>query len=295
MKHLDKVIYIQNKLKEVDKLDLPTLPSTYYQIEELITKNKATVNNLSEIIQSDPSLTAKILMLVNSASFGLRQEIKTLSRAINIIGFNELSNLVLATAVIKMFPPYEGAHFSLQKFWEHSIAVGTAAKIIAKNLNRKFMINAQEAFTAGLIHDIGKLVMKEFYPTQFGKALIHCKTYKTTLADAEDSLFGYNHQHIGHALAREWKLPSIYHSAIGFHHHPQEVSPKHPHFAMIAVVHLANILAKANLLGSGGDPFIPNIESITLEALQLSHQDFEHMIIELEAQATETESLLTNS
>lgn len=293
MKHLDKVNYIQKRLKEIEKLDLPTLPSIYYQVEDLIQSGHATVHSLSDIVCADPSITAKILMIVNSSSYGIRQEITTLQRAINILGFNELSSLVLSSTVVKMFKPSEGTHFSSAKFWEHSIAVAVASRVIARNLNKKFNLKTQEAFTAGLLHDIGKLIEKEFYPGQFAKALAHCRNFKTTLAKAEDQIFGFNHQHIGHALVLDWHLPAIYHSAIGFHHQPEIVDSKHPHYPVIATVHLANAFAKADLLGSGGDPFIPHIEESTLTYLELDTADIEGILVEIEVESQEATSILT--
>jgi putative nucleotidyltransferase with HDIG domain len=292
MRHIDKVTFIQKHLKEIEKLDLPTLPTIYHQVADLIQSGQATVLSLSEVVSSDPVITAKILMIVNSASYGLRQEITTLQRAINILGYNELSSLVLSSTVVKIFRPSQDTHFSIHKFWEHSIAVAVAARIIARKLHRKFNLNPQEAFTAGLLHDIGKLVEKEFYPGQFSKALAHCRHFKATLVQAEDQIFGYNHQHIGHALVREWNLPAVYHSAIGFHHRPETVDSKHAHYAVIATVHLANAFAKVNLLGSGGDPFIPHIEESTLNYLELNLGDIETLLRDIEIESREATSIL---
>lgn len=293
MKHIDKVKFLQKQLKDIKDLEIPTIPSIYYQVEDLINSGEATVHNLETIIHTDPALTAKILMLVNSAAYGMRQEITTLQRAINIIGFVELSNLVLSSSIIKMFKPSDGVHFSVAKFWEHSIATGVASRVIARELKAKYKVNPQEAFTAGLLHDIGKLIEKEFFPAQFIKALSHCKSFKTTLYQAEEHLFGFDHQHVGHALAREWRLPSIYHTAIGYHHQPDALDEKNRDFAMVSIIHLANIFAKTLMLGSGGDPFIPQAHELSLKHLDIGASDLDHILSTIELEAQEAIAILT--
>jgi len=262
MDHKSKVEFVRNHLRESEDIELPTLSDIYQKTQELINSGNATVHSLANIIEKDLALVIKILKIVNSVGMGVKNHVSTLQRAINILGFQELSNLLLSTSVMGSFEKKESINFSPRMFWEHSLAVAVGARMLAEQSPLK--INPHGAFVDSLLHDIGKIFGYQFMKKRFPQVLKTCKEKAMFFHQTEDEVMGFNHQHIGQALAQEWKLPSPYPVMIGYHHTPELVSSDDPHYPYVCCVHLANILAKSLVIGSGGDSFVTPPDSNVL-------------------------------
>ena len=218
---------------------MPTLPTVALRVLEVTSNPESSANDLMEIIAPDISLTTKILKIANSPFYGLTREISSLQHAVTVLGFKEIRNMVISTVAFESFKNFkQDDRFDIKRFWRHSFCCGLAAKIIAVELK----CTSSELFVAGLIHDIGKLVMYIAFPVEFLKLvdMISPLKLKYTAFEAEKNVFEMAHDEVGMKLLKKWLFPESLITAVGFHHHPLEADKKSP-FPII--VHVADILA----------------------------------------------------
>ena len=218
---------------------MPTLPTVALRVMEVTSNPGSSASDLMEIIGPDISLTTKILKIANSPFYGLTREISSLQHAVTVLGFKEIRNMVISTVAFESFKNFKrDEKFDINKFWKHSFCCGLAAKIIAVDLES----TSNELFVAGLIHDIGKLVMYIAFPVEFLKLvdMMSPLKLKYTAFEAEKNVFEMIHDEVGMKLLRKWMFPESLITAVGFHHHPQEAE-KESSFPII--VHVADILA----------------------------------------------------
>ncbi len=225
---------------------LPSIPTLYTEIVEKANEPDALLEDVAGIIARDPGMTAKILKLVNSAFFGLRRELSSTAEAVSYIGLDTIKSLVLSLHAFAQFDHVRAPGFTIESLWSHSLSVAAWARHIAvcEEADRR---DADRAFTAGLLHDIGKLVLAANLPDQFGEALRFASERKMELFTAETQVFGADHADVGGYLLGLWGLPVPVVEAIALHHHPERAV--RPAFGPLTVVHAANVLATT---GSGG-------------------------------------------
>ena len=218
---------------------MPTLPTVTFQVMELTGDSKSSANDLMKIISADISLTTKILKIANSPFYGLTREISSLQHALTVLGFKEIRNLVISTVAVENFKDLEqDGKFDVKKFWKHSFCCGLAAKIIATS----FMNKGNELFVAGLLHDIGKLVIYIAFPDEFMKQQEAMSSLKLKYLSfsAEKNFFAMSHDEVGMKLLQRWMFPEDLIAAVGFHHQPQFAFGDHLY---PIVVHVADILS----------------------------------------------------
>ena len=245
--------------------DIPTLPSVFYQLNQAISDPTSTIEEIGEIVSSDLALTTQVLKLVNSSFFAFEDKIETISHALNIIGIDKLSNIVLATSVMSQFDGIPEEFVTMNSFWAHSIACGLAAREISS-----FGMNeAKEIlYVGGMIHDIGSLIIYKEIPELGKEALERCNNWGQHLVDAEKSLMGFDHTEVGSALTSLWKLPDIYKEMILYHHTPWEA----PNYQKeTCAIYLADYITHCNQLGSSGELQHSSLERKALEVLNISH------------------------
>ena len=217
---------------------IPTLPTVALRVMEITANPNSSANDLMAVISPDISLTTKVLKIANSPFFGLTRKVSSLQHAVTILGFKEIRNLVLSSVAFDSFKDLkqDGA-FDINKFWKHSFYCALAAKNIAVDLK----VESGELFVAGLVHDIGKLVMYITFPTDFMMQLEVMDTVKIkyTSFEAEKSIFGMTHDDIGMMLLKKWIFPEAILTAVGYHHRPQEADNKS---IFPLIVHIADIL-----------------------------------------------------
>jgi HD-like signal output (HDOD) protein len=222
--------------------DLPTLPLIALQVGRLASNPLTGMSEIVRIIRNDPPLTAKILRVANSAFYGMPRRIESLNMALVVLGMRELNNLVTCITVLKTFPPQSGSHeFDRRAFWEHSAGTGEIARVIATRLHLR--LHGVE-FTAGLLHDVGKIIFDQNLHAEFIQALTLMAEEKIPSAAAERRTIGLDHAEIGSWLAENWSLPPTITEAIRYHHQPHLA----PEFASLtAVVRLADLFTTALL------------------------------------------------
>lgn len=212
------------KEKILNTEDLPTLPSTVGKILELVDNPKTTAGMLSDLINTDPVLAAKVLKVANSAFFGFPKRISTLNLAIVILGFSSLKHLCLSVGVMNLWDGSDNeSGLNMNGFWSHSIATGVAAKLLARKVRYEI---PGEAFVAGLIHDIGKLLLNDLVD-EYQDVLKESEKKEISLSEIEEDMLGVGHDQVGGWLIERWNLPpelvesiANHHSSNGIHDNP---------------------------------------------------------------------------
>lgn len=214
----------------VPKLDrLPSLPALYVEMVNRLRDPEVSVDEIGAVISRDIGMTAKILKLVNSAVFGLRRQIATPAEAVHYLGVESVKSLVLTVQVFSQFDAAKECGLPIESIWEHSLAVGTVARTIAR-LEGGDREVAEEAFVGGLLHDSGKLVLAANFPEHYEEILRQVKEHGATHLDGERQFFQADHADIGGYLLGLWGLPGPLVDAVAHHHRParaqsQDITP----------------------------------------------------------------------
>ncbi len=215
---------------------LASLPETVTRTQTLINSSDSSAAEIGDSLSHDPALTARLLRIVNSPYYGFATQIETVSRAITLIGTLELLDLVLATSVIRLFDDIPPELVTMDKFWEHSLYTAVIARILAQHGRAP---NTERYFIAGLIHDIGELVLFSQRPRQSAEVLRLVQEKPGDLLAAETQVFGFTHSQVGAELARTWNLPPSLVTAIRYHHAPADADS----FQLeTAIVHCADAI-----------------------------------------------------
>ncbi|MDR0306769.1 MAG: HDOD domain-containing protein [Chitinispirillales bacterium] len=225
-------------VENVDRL--PALPAIVLQLMRVVNCSKSSVVDAAKLIAVDPVLTSKVIRLANSSFYGIPRTVSSLPDAIVILGFNTIRSLVLGLSVAKMF---HGNHsLNMDRFWKHSIITAIAAKIIARHLRKNvMMIDPESAFSAGILHDLGKLIFSQYVTADYIRVCGYADRSCSSILEAEDELLGINHTEVGKTLAVKWALPPDLGSVLMYHHRPQEAAEEASF--LVNVIHLADIIA----------------------------------------------------
>ncbi len=198
---------------------LPALPATASAVLEVTADPESSAHDLMNAILPDQSMCTTILKIANSAFFGLPREVNTIEKAVMVLGFDEVKNIVLGKAVFNSFKELDGNNQeSIEKFWQHSFSSGLAAKIIAERID----ISASEMFIAGLIHDIGKLAMLLTFPNIYSHLLKTAETSWRMNFEKENELFFISHDDVARRILNRWLFPERLVNSIGYHHRPKQ-------------------------------------------------------------------------
>lgn len=269
--------------------ELVSLPEIALKINQMVDDPRVNVEDISKLIAQDPALSARLLRLANSALFGLSREVSTLSHAITLLGSKRLRDLVLSTTASQAFDGIPNNLISLQNFWRHSLYCGLIARSLATQSKQ---IQSDSIFIAGLLHDIGQLVMFNRRPEQSREALLLVLEGSEDLEmyQAEQRIFGFDHTEVGSELAKAWQLPQMFQECIAYHHNPA-LAQRFP--AETAVVHIANAAAvMAELHSMSKTDELPNIQESAWQACGLSPDYLESTIREAQSEISEVEKLL---
>jgi putative nucleotidyltransferase with HDIG domain len=261
-------------VKEIKKITadwVATPPSVYMKFKEAIENPDSSFSEFSAILSGDPGLLARLLKIVNSPYYGLAGGVETVEHAMTIVGLTQLSELVLATTVMKEFEGIPQDMLKLSDFWEHSLAVGIAAQLIATHRKEN---NVERFYIAGMLHDIGVLAICKKAPEKMVRALALCRSEQISLHEAERKIMGFSHVEVGVSLLKAWNLPVRLLDAVGYHHNPT-VSKRNP--LESATIHLADWLAYDLSLGDSGQPFAPELDENVLSMLEIDKEELSYI------------------
>ncbi|HAR43840.1 MAG TPA: hypothetical protein DCS07_14595 [Bdellovibrionales bacterium] len=256
--------------------DIPTLPIVAMKVNELINDPNSSSSDIAEVLKKDQVLTAKILRLVNSSYYAIPGGVADVQRALAFLGFNTLAQLVLSLSVFSLFSTKDSEHFSMLHFWRHALGTAVCSEYLARRL--KFP-RPEEAFTCGLLHDIGKLVLHQIDPDRMLSIVRETAHDSTSFLEVERKLDLPGHSYLGEAIATKWGLPQVIRLAIRYHH--LDVSKMESILSsakpVIHAVRLANTICVKNQIGDSGDHSSGEITPDMLQTLGLSSFDIPAM------------------
>lgn len=248
---------------------LPSLPDLYQKICNIAQSKNAGIKDAVDVISRDAAMSAKILQLVNSSYFGIAREVSSIAQATSLLGMETLKSLVLSIGIFEDHPPVHVPGFSLKRLMDHSIACGTLAKNIVKHETGNSDL-AEHAFTAGLLHDLGKLLLAVEIPDLVSNAIEIAQEDKISMAEAELISEGFTHADVSGYLIGLWKLPMTVVEAVTFHHSPELLLTGASEAAV--AVYAANIIAQEACPGQSGNPFVPEFDQELIDQLQLAEK-----------------------
>ena len=217
------VASLENRLKQIigNIRNLPTPPIVFEQIQKVINNPDTSVSDVARILSEDPAMSVKVLKLTNSAFYGLSREIDSVNHAVMIIGLEAVKNLVLSASVLSMFKSNNVNKEYHEDFWRHSLSAALAARMIARDYREGKVFNPDPAFSSGLVHDIGKMIICCFMPKEHNEIYQYLAEHPDAMElEAEVAVIGFNHAQLGRQLAITWKLPERLADTVGYHHSP---------------------------------------------------------------------------
>ena len=267
--------------------DIPALPSVTVQVIKLTEDPDSTVEDINRVISQDQGLTAKVLRLANSAYYGFPRRIRTVTEATVLLGFQTIKSLALAASVSEVLSrEMQGYALPAGELWRHSQAVAIASRMIAKAV--KFR-NQEEAYTAGLLHDIGKVILNHHLKEAYREVVQAIESNGTSFPEAEENILGFTHAQVGSRIAEKWNLPEALVEAIACHHEPgaARIDP-----VLTAIVHLADAVVMMMGIGLGVDGLDYSFETSVLEKLGLTDKNVEEMMDRLTGMLADESSFL---
>lgn len=243
---------------------VPSLPAVFLRLTAVVDDPRSAIRDMEEVVYEDPALAGRLLRLANSAYFGFPGHVDSLSRAITLVGTRQLRDLALATSVLDLFTGVSSELVSMASFWRHSVSCGLIARALA---TWRREANAEQFFVAGLLHDIGRLVLLLKASEPMIRALELSRRDNVLLHTVERDILGFDHATVGNELLQQWNLPPAICAAVGYHHMPMRAGANVP---MAAVVHVADVMANAIAQGSSGMDAVPPLDESAWNALGLS-------------------------
>ncbi|MGO9200700.1 MAG: HDOD domain-containing protein [Limisphaerales bacterium] len=248
------------------------------EIETLLNEPHSTLADLGDVIEKDPDLTARLLKLGNSSFFGFPHRLETVSEAVSVIGIQQVQELILASSVVELFDGIGADLADMESFWKHSLACGIGARCLA--IARQ-MPKAEKFFVAGLLHDLGRLVLFSRAPDQVVEIFRLYQSRRMLLRQAEISILGFDHALIGETLMRSWQYPANLATAVAYHHSPMSAEI---YQLESSIVHLADFLVHAMQMGHSGERFVPPLNQKAWERVGLATCILESVVRSIDEQ-----------
>ncbi len=269
---------------------IATLPEVTMRIIELVEDPNATAEDLNKVISHDPALGARILKVVNSAFYGLPGQIGSLNRAIVLLGLNAVKNIAIAASLAKLFKGGQVCNgFDARDLWTHCVATATASRMLVQRLKLPLR---DEAFLAGLIHDIGIMVEVQAVREGFVEAIEAMRADPSlSLREAEAAWLGADHEQFGMGVCRLWKFPTAFVNVTGQHHHPWNLPSESRQLA--SIVYVAQCLSSrcGHSITMGTEPMQPRVD--VLDELGLTEADLDELATSLPAAVEEAEAVMS--
>lgn len=271
---------------------LVTLSHVFIRINQLIDDPDSSMADIAKAVSQDPSFTVRLLRVANSSFYGFSSSIDTVDKAVSVIGTGRIRSLALSMSVASSFAGLPNALVSMDNFWRHSLYCAVIARILARRAGK---CDPEAVFTAGLLHDIGELVIFNRLPEQAKEALLRVLDSVDDLPvyEAERQVMGFDHAQVGMEMARQWNLPPVLGECIGFHHSIGEAQ----HFPReVALVHLANILAQMAEIDTldPEDVTAADVQAWEIGGVEGGAETIERVVREAQEEIVELEKLFIN-
>ncbi|CAH1903742.1 HD family phosphohydrolase [Candidatus Nitrotoga sp. HW29] len=264
---------------------LPALPEVVQDLINYLQRPEVDVGQVAYRIARDPALAAKLLRLANSSFYGLQRQVATIRDALTVLGLRAARTLVTGAAVMTHFQTLVVAGYDQRAFWLHSAGTSLCARALARELGA----NMENAFTAGLLHDIGRLILAARFPAKYRSVMAYRAEHDCYRIEAEQAVLGFEHTQIGAALAERWKFPAEIAEAIANHHNPMEISAN----SLVDLVHLADVMAYALEFSDSSDDLVPCLSDVAWNRLGIGWVEFKRLLGEVDAQRNEAEWILS--
>jgi putative nucleotidyltransferase with HDIG domain len=243
--------------------ELPSLPVVVLELLSSMDQDDTDVHVLAQKIELDQALAAKTLRIANSSFYGMQSKVTSIPQAVSVLGFHSIRTVVTACALTSSFAPVSGG-FDFQAFWRHSLGTAIAARLLAPHLR----VNPETAFTAGLLHDLGTLVLVTRFPAEHALVRSYRQAHDCQMAEAELAVIGIDHAQVGSALAAYWKFPAAIQQAVADHHAIDRLDAG----GLPLVVHMANAVALALDLAGIDDALVPPLSPAGWDSLALDER-----------------------
>lgn len=242
---------------------ITSLPTLFKQINEVVENPESSLLDIARLISGDSVLSARLLQLANSSFFGFPSQIETVTHAVTVIGMSQIRDLVLAVMVTSRFKQLPPELIDMPAFWFHNIACGLAARVIA---TYRHEANVERFYVLGMLHDMGRLLFYLNFADPVQDIALRVKEKKVSFHQLEHEVIGCDHAEVGGALLKKWNLPESLSEPVACQY---EISKAIHYPVDAAILHVADIIAHALMLGGNGDPFVPPLDSKAWDKIDL--------------------------
>lgn len=264
---------------------LPASPKVVMDLLDYLKADEIDHDIVAQMISRDPVLAAKSLRIANSSFYGMQRKVSTIHDCIVVLGLRTVSTMVTAMAITGRFKTLQVENYDQRNFWLHSVNTALCARVLACRAG----FNPESAFTAGLIHDIGKLVLATRFPEIFSEIVAYQTQHDCLMFDAEHDVLGFDHTDIGAALAQRWNFAVEIGDAVAGHHNPED----QPASSLAGLIHLANVMAHVLSIPGNENDLVPRLSAVAWNRLGLDWQDFKRLMAEVDAQRDDAEILFS--
>jgi putative nucleotidyltransferase with HDIG domain len=277
-KHRSDTVQYQEELKSriIQTIkDLPPMPQVVIKIQHLISDLNSDITDLAKIIESDQAVAAKVLKMTNSAYYGMSGKISSIHQASVLLGYQVLGEIVTMAGTAGILSgSMPGYGYDSQELWKHSLSVAFSAKMIAERKNNDLI---HEAHTAGLIHDVGKIILDRYVLENMDQISVYMVQEEKSFLDAERYIFGFDHAEIASEVCRTWKIPEKISLAIGCHHQPSISNGDELSY----VLHLADYIAAKSGISYDEDEAFSELESGTMDFIGIRREDISDIMLKV--------------
>ena len=271
-----------------DRIDeISSLPQVMTQVLAVVNNPHTSLADLKAVVESDPSLMARVIRTVNSSVYGLRVRVESAHRAISLLGFNEIRDLAVTASVADLFgKEVEVGRYCRKGLWRHLVCVALGARMIA---SRAGLEKFEEAHLAGLLHDLG-IILIDQYPHQAFLEVVRDLSEETTLCESERQHLGFEHTQLGSRVAENWRFPEHAIVTIRFHHNPELC--KGDHLQIVQAVEITNYLCSSKNISSMGVKNVPAPPRSAFDALSIGRHELKVLWADLDQELTKAEGLI---
>lgn len=280
------VLQAQSLIDDVGSL--LSLPELVLKINDLVNREDTNATEIAKVISQDPALSTRLLRVANSPMYANSRQVDSITRAVTLLGTKQIRDLILSASAAKVFEGIPNDIISVEDFWHHSLYCALLARALA-GVSRR--VNAETMFTAGLLHDVGHLVMLNRVPDEEQAAILLTiqGDADRDLYDAETEVMGFTHCDVGASLAERWHLPDILIACIAYHHHPSQAKQ----FAdAVAHIHIANAIASLPYSDTPVAEDLQRVDQAAWAMAGISPKDIGPAVLKAQSQLIETQKAL---